>query len=215
MRKREAGYALIVILLFLALVLISLSAALPSTLMQGQREKEDELLFRGQQYQTAIGRFYKKFGRFPMKMEDLLETNKLAFLRKEYPDPMTKDGKWRLIRVGPAGQLIGSVHERKPSQGQGTAPSMGGQSTGEQTDESGQAATGGGSTGSGGGSSPYPIIGVASRSTERSIRVYDGYSRYVDWEFIYDPVKEAMKNQPGVPPVTGGSSPSGSSDSKN
>jgi type II secretory pathway pseudopilin PulG len=210
MRKSEAGYALIVILLFLALVLIALSAAVPNVLMQGQREKEEELLFRGQQYQTAIGRYYRKFGRFPMKMKDLLETNDLAFLRREYPDPMTKDGKWRLIRVGPAGQLIGSVHERKPQQGSGTGPGTG-PSAGEKEEASSGA--GGDSSASGSDSSPYPIIGVSSRSSKPSIQVYEGYSRYIDWEFIYDPVKEALKNRPGIPPATGSSSTSGSSSS--
>lgn len=74
-REQQSGYALLVILLMVTLVLISLAAAVPSVLHQGQREKEEELIFRGQQYQKAIARYYRKFGRFPMKMEDLLETN--------------------------------------------------------------------------------------------------------------------------------------------
>jgi len=198
---RQAGYALIVILLFAALVLVSLSAAVPSVLTQGQREKEAELIFRGEQYKQAIGRYYRKFGRYPLKIEDLLETNKLAFLRREYPDPMTPDGKWRLIRIGPTGELIGSAHERQPqgrpdaTSGQGSSPGSSEQSgSGEGQRRSSESSGTGGTT--------YPIAGVASRSTASSIRLYEGYSRYTEWEFIYDPVKEALQNQPGAQGAT-------------
>src|SRR3990170_1892342 len=206
MKPRQSGYALIVILLLAALVLIGLSAAVPRLLTQGQREKEEELIFRGEQYKRAIGRYYKTFGRYPMKIEDLLETNERAFLRQEFPDPMTRAGEWRLIRVGPMGELIGSVHERKPlgqpaagstAPGQGQQPSSGGSGSTSppQSGSSGSAS----SAPSSSGSSPYPIAGVASTSTARSLRLYESYDSYHQWEFIYDPVKEALGNRPVVP----------------
>ena len=111
--QRQSGYALIVILLLLAFVLISLSVAVPPVFKQAQREKEEELIFRGQQYQRAIGRFYRKFGRYPLKVEELMRTNDRNFLRRPFPDPMTRDGNWRIIRLGPAGQLVGSKHQQK------------------------------------------------------------------------------------------------------
>jgi type II secretory pathway pseudopilin PulG len=213
-QERQAGYALIVILLFVTLVLISLSTAVPSILTQGQREKEQELIFRGEQYKQAIGRYYRKFGRYPTKIEELLETNKLAFLRREYLDPMTKDGKWRVIRIGPTGELIGSSHEREPlgrpvgATGQGTGPGSTGTGPAGNPGTGTTGSTGGSSSGTGG--VEYPIAGVASQSTENSIRVYEGYSRYNEWEFIYDPVKEALESQPpvqgGTPLGTGSSS---------
>jgi type II secretory pathway pseudopilin PulG len=194
MKRPEAGYALIVILLMATLVLIALSAAVPRVLTQGQREKEEELLFRGRQYQRAIGLFYKKFGRYPTKIEELLETNERAFLRREFADPMTPGGEWRLMRVGPLGELMGSAHERQPL----------GQPSGASSSEQEQppAAPGSGTTssaGTSGGSGSQPIAGVASTSTARSIRVYEGYDVYNQWEFIYDPVKEALQNRPAVP----------------
>jgi type II secretory pathway pseudopilin PulG len=193
-------------------VLVSLSAAVPSLMMQGQREKEEELLFRGEQYKQAIGRYYRKFGRYPTKIEELLETNKLAFLRREYPDPMTKDGKWRLIRIGPAGELIGSAHERDPLGRPGGTTGQGSGSQGRTGQQGVGTTQTAGSSSSGSGGVKYPIAGVASQSTEPSIRLYEGYSRYNEWEFIYDPVKEALESQPpiqgGTPLGTGSSSDS-------
>ncbi len=200
--KTQAGYILLVLLLFLTLVVIGLSRAMPTVLSQGQREKEEELLFRGNQYKHAIGLYFKKFGRYPMKMEDLLKTNDRAFLRKEFRDPMTRDGNWRIIRVGPLGQLIGSVHERNPlgqtPGGQG-APGQGGPAGGggEQAGAPLAGERPGGDEA--GKDSPYPIAGVASRSTARSFRLYEDYDNYNEWEFIYDPVKEATQSRPGSP----------------
>src|SRR3990167_7585385 len=56
MRRRESGYALLVVILLAALVLIALSAVVPQVLTQGQREKEEELVFRGGQIGRAACR---------------------------------------------------------------------------------------------------------------------------------------------------------------
>ena len=78
---------------------------------QGRREREAELAWRGEQYQRAIGLYFRKFGKYPTKIDDLVkQTNGVRFLRQAYPDPMNKqDGSWRFIYVGPSGQLIGSL----------------------------------------------------------------------------------------------------------
>lgn len=177
MRRGQSGYALLVVLLLLALVLVALSTAVPRFLTQGQREKEEELVFRGQQYRRAVGLFYKKYGRYPRSMDDLLRFNDRSFLRRAFPDPMTPEGKWRLIRVGPGGEFIGSVN-RPPLMGSSAAappPSPGGFTEGPST---------------------YPLAGVASRSLAPSVRVYQGRSYYYQWEFIYDPTEEARRLSP-------------------
>ncbi|MFQ5662562.1 MAG: hypothetical protein ACE5HL_01865 [Terriglobia bacterium] len=193
MRNPQSGYALLIVLLMAALVLLSLSTAVPRLLTQGQREKEEELIFRGEQYRRAIGLFYKKYGGFPRSIEDLLETNERAFLRRRFPDPMRRNGEWRLIRVGPSGELIGTVNQRSPFE-QPESASGSEEETSEPTETRPDA---GGALSSGPGS--YPIIGVASRSTARAIRVYQGYTRYNEWEFIYDPTQEALGALPGAP----------------
>jgi len=55
-------------------------------------------------------------GRFPTSLDDLTKPKlgSLRFMRQAYKDPMNKEnGEWRLIYVGAAGQLIGSL---KPPQ---------------------------------------------------------------------------------------------------
>jgi hypothetical protein len=45
------------------------------------------------QYSRAVRRFFKKFGRYPTRIEELESTNSLRFLRKRYKDPMNRDPK--------------------------------------------------------------------------------------------------------------------------
>src|SRR5256885_12595395 len=74
------------------------------------------MIWRGKQYIRGIKLFYRKNGRFPTSVEDLTKPKmgSLRFMRQAYKDPVNKtDGSWRLIYVGPAGQLMGSL---KPPQ---------------------------------------------------------------------------------------------------
>ncbi len=115
-RRREAGTVLLLVIFFAAAILISMAAILPRIVMQGRREKEAELAWRGEQYVRAIRLYYRKYGHFPRSVEDFSKNpGNLHFLRKEYKDPMnTTDGSWRFIYVGPAGQLIGSLTRTLP-----------------------------------------------------------------------------------------------------
>jgi type II secretory pathway pseudopilin PulG len=101
-RSDEHGYILLTFLLMVTLMLIALGMAAPALKTQVKREREEELIHRGHQYAVAIRRYYKKFGRYPTKLEDLQNSNNLRFLRKVYKDPMTADGNFRLIRYGQA-----------------------------------------------------------------------------------------------------------------
>ena len=113
---REDGYALMIVVFFTALLLIATMVAGPRLLLEGKREKEKEMIWRGQQYVRGVKLYYRKMGRFPTTVDDLTKpkTGSLRFMRQAYKDPMNgEDGSWRLIYVGPAGQLIGSL---KPPQ---------------------------------------------------------------------------------------------------
>jgi type II secretory pathway pseudopilin PulG len=118
-RNREAGYTLLLAVFLVATMIIAAAVATPNILTEGRRQKEDDLVWRGNQYERAIGLYYKKFGRFPTKIEDLTnQTNGVRFLRRAYKDPMNKeDGSWRFIYVGPNGQLIGSNTQTSLLQG--------------------------------------------------------------------------------------------------
>jgi len=112
-RRKQAGYTLLLAVFMVASMIIVAAAAAPNILTQGRREKEEEMIWRGKQYARAIGMYYRKFGKYPTKVEDLTnQTNGVRFLRKAYTDPMNKDdGSWRFIYVGPNGQLIGSFRQ--------------------------------------------------------------------------------------------------------
>ena len=101
-RSRQQGYVLIVMLLFLALMVIGLTAGAPAMAQRVRREREIELIHRGKQYARAIKLFYRKFGRYPTRLEELEKTNNIRFLRRRYKDPMTESGDWRLIHFGEA-----------------------------------------------------------------------------------------------------------------
>jgi type II secretory pathway pseudopilin PulG len=94
------------------LMLLATLVAAPSVRTERKREKEEEMIWRGKQYVRAIKLYYRKNGRFPTSLDDLTKpkSGSLRYLRQAYKDPMNKeDGSWRLIYVGPAGQLIGSL----------------------------------------------------------------------------------------------------------
>ena len=98
------------------LLLLTAIVAAPSVRTERKREQEEEMIWRGKQYIHAIKLYYRKNGRFPTNVDDLTKpkNGSLRYLRQAYKDPMNKeDGTWRLIYVGPSGQLIGSL---KPPQ---------------------------------------------------------------------------------------------------
>jgi type II secretory pathway pseudopilin PulG len=110
--RRQNGYALLLVIFLTMLVMLGTIVAAPATRTERQREKEEEMIWRGKQYIRGIKLYYRKNGRFPTSLEDLTKpkNGSLRFLRQAYKDPMNKeDGSWRLIYVGPSGQLIGSL----------------------------------------------------------------------------------------------------------
>lgn len=111
----ESGYALLFMIFLVATLLLLATVANPNVVTQGRREKEEEMIWRGNQYVRAVRLFYRKNGHYPQSLEELTKPNaaNVHFLRKAYVEPMnTTDGSWRLIYVSPSGQLIGSVHYR-------------------------------------------------------------------------------------------------------
>src|ERR1700758_3618275 len=119
-KRGQEGYALTLVVFLMTLAVIASVAAAPSIITNGRREKEEEMIWRGKQYVRGIRlyvRYYQTHGgttRFPTSMEDLTK-NKVGirFMRQAYKDPVNKvDGSWRVIYVGPNGQLIGSLKNR-------------------------------------------------------------------------------------------------------
>src|SRR5688572_32363247 len=83
----DAGYAMAVLLVAMSVMAVMMSVAMPVWKQMAQREKEAELIFRGQQYARAIELMQRKMpGALPPNV-DLLVDQK--FLRKKYKDPIT------------------------------------------------------------------------------------------------------------------------------
>jgi hypothetical protein len=111
-KRRDGGYALLLTVFLTTILLLTAIVAAPSVRTERQREKEEEMIWRGKQYVRGIKLYYRKTGRFPTSLDDLIKSKNgsLRFLRQAYKEPMNKtDGTWRLIYVGPGGQLIGSL----------------------------------------------------------------------------------------------------------
>src|SRR5690348_12784405 len=88
-RRQDEGYILLTLMLMCAMVIIALAAVGPQLTHQIKRDREEEMIHRGVQYSRAIRKFYKKTGRYPVRLEELENTNNLRFIRKKYKDPIT------------------------------------------------------------------------------------------------------------------------------
>jgi type II secretory pathway pseudopilin PulG len=101
------------LLVAIALVSLMLSVAMPSWRTLAQREKEAELIWRGQQYDRALQLYRKKNAAPGAPSLDALVEGK--FLRKKYKDPIT-NGDFELVGVGQTGNAPGV---RQPQRGFG------------------------------------------------------------------------------------------------
>jgi len=106
--SREKGYILLTMLLVVALMAIFALTVITEMKFTMQRDQEEEMIHRGVQYSRAIRSYYKKFGRYPTRLEDLESANNLRFLRKRYKDPINKNQDFRLLHFGEQGVTLGS-----------------------------------------------------------------------------------------------------------
>ena len=92
---RNGGYAMITLMIAVLLLAIFLLMAVPLWETVMQREAEEELIFRGRQYVTAIGLYLKKHNNLHARDFEILHLEK--FLRRLYKDPMSADGRWDMV----------------------------------------------------------------------------------------------------------------------
>ncbi len=107
-RKSESGFAMLIIFVFAAAIAVSLYTQVPRYAFEAQRQKEQLLVDRGEQYQRGIQLYVRKLKKYPSSLEDLETTSNVRFLRKRYKDPMTGESEWRIIHVA-GGQLTDSL----------------------------------------------------------------------------------------------------------
>jgi len=160
------------LLVALGVMAIMMSMALPVWRHDAQREKEEELVFRGLQYVRAVRLYNAKTRSFPPSVDALVQGH---YLRKKYKDPITNDDFDLVSAANPNPQGVSGTAQpggRGPQSTVGAAPSSGG-----GLSNSGSSAFGGTVVGG--------LIGVRSKSKDESIRLYQNRSHYNEWTFLY------------------------------
>ncbi len=194
------------LLVAIAVMGVAMTVALPAWRQQTQREKEEELIFRGRQYVRAVQLFQRMYAAaYPPDVDSLVRQK---FLRKKYTDPMVKDGEFEILYQG-------SPIAVAPAQGRGgaqAAPAPRGGGVGQPAftfDSRSGAVVQGGQPRTGGVVGPRGgVVGVRSKSTEPSIRVYNGMTHYNEWLFMFVP-RAAAPGQRGGQGGPGGGMPGG------
>src|SRR6185436_14178810 len=103
-RGGERGFAMAALLVAIAVMAVVMSALLPVWKTLSVREKEEELVWRGQQYDRAIQLYRKKTSAPGAPSVDILVSGR--FLRQKYRDPIT-NGEFEMVGVSAAGTAPG------------------------------------------------------------------------------------------------------------
>lgn len=111
--QRSRGAILLGILVLMLLAGMGLATYTQSWAAARQRDKEEELLFIGRQFQQALESYYLSSPgpakHLPVKLDELVKDSRfpqpVRHLRKLYTDPFEPDTPWGVIRRGP--QIIG------------------------------------------------------------------------------------------------------------
>lgn len=181
----DGGYVLAVLLMSMAVAAVWMAAALPAWRHQAQREREEEGIFRGEQYARAIALFYIKNNcQLPQDVDMLVSGH---YLRKKWKDPIDNDDFNLIGGSSTSGQPIqagvGSSFQQPAQPPQGQSQQVG-------------------------------ISGVSPKSTATSIKLYNNQQQYSLWMFTYASALQKMgqscqrggpnNGRNGPPGATGG-----------
>jgi type II secretory pathway pseudopilin PulG len=211
-KGNQDGYAMAALLVAMSVAAVMMTVAMPAWKQMAKREKEEELIFRGTQYVRALRLFGTKYANASPPNVDILVEQR--FIRKKFKDPITNDdfqpilagqavpgapaspqpgsgGRGQTGQTSPSGRQSGSQSGSSPfGNGIGGSARAGGAGTGNAggpaTPLSPAGASGGGisSIGTPGAGATGGVIGVVSKSKDKSLRLYNGRSHYNEWAFI-------------------------------
>jgi len=159
--NEDRGYLVIMLMMAVFVITLGLLVAVPVWQTELQREKEEELIFRGKQYAEAV-RIYvlKNPGHYPASLKELLDKK---CIRRLYKDPLGPGGQWNVI-----------LTTGKPSAGRdGAAEVMIAPERVLPAIKNAQ------------------VLGVVSSSTNRSVKIYNDQESHDKWLFFFgqDPKK--------------------------
>jgi type II secretory pathway pseudopilin PulG len=199
--RSERGYALVALMGVMMFAMILMTAAAPSIKFHMQREREEEMLWRGHQIAVAIAAYNKaRPGTYPTDLKELVEgvsvgVKKIRLLRPSaLCDPMMPcepgSTNWRLVHPGDplikelldayiATQQKGAVILRPPPPNliqlaRLSATTLPGQEADTKLDGVSGPSNSPGLGFSNSLSDKKPIVGVVSRKTAQMFRAYLG-----------------------------------------
>ncbi|HKT79708.1 MAG TPA: hypothetical protein VJP86_05780 [Vicinamibacterales bacterium] len=168
------------LLVAMSVMAVMMSVVMPVWKQTAQREKEAELVFRGQQYTRAIRLFQQKAGpTFPPSLDVLVEQRAL---RRKYKDPITNDNFLLIPAAVPAGTQQQAVATQNSLQSLNSSTQS---SSSSLTSRSGSSASPYVKQDAMGTTVPGGIAGVVSSSPDESIMVLNGRTHYNEWEFRF------------------------------
>jgi type II secretory pathway pseudopilin PulG len=196
--KDERGMTLIAVMAMMAIFAIFMLAVAPTVQQQVQREKELESIRRGEEIAEAIKQYVShptKGGKLPESIDDLLEglpqgTKTRMILRASAAtDPLSPDGKWRLIKADP--DILAAFAKRVQTYNNGILPDspphqffnryaivvVNAKNTGTEDetdiiDDDFDVVT-----------DNQPFVGVASQSRAKAVISYYGIEKHSNWIF--------------------------------
>lgn len=187
--KKSRGYTLVALAMGLTVMAILIAAVLPLASMESQRDKEDELIFRGIQYAEGIRNFRRRYGRYPNTLKEMYEVRPRT-LRKLWKDPITNSDKWGIITLATGAPLPGQG-------GPGTGSPMPPGSMPPTPAPTAAPTPGFGAPPS---TTTGPVMGVYSLSKKKAFRLYQGRDVYNDWRFSEQTL---VNTGPPMPPGPG------------
>ncbi len=107
--QAQGGFTYLMLIWWVALSGVMLAALADNWSHAMRRQREAELVFRGEQIRQAIEAYHKVIlpggaAQWPSRLEDLLEDRRgpvmVRHLRRLWPDPITGDASWGLVMEG-------------------------------------------------------------------------------------------------------------------
>ncbi len=122
-RQRQAGFSYMVAIFALAVLALMTTRALENLQTTERRDREEELLFVGQQFAMAIEQYYEQSPGtqkvYPRDLDSLLLDERALRirrpLRRMYRDPIELGNGWGLVRASDGGVMgVYSLSRRTP-----------------------------------------------------------------------------------------------------
>ncbi len=191
--KKTRGYTMVALLIGLTIMSVMIAALLPLASAESQRDKEEELIFRGTQYAEGIRLFRRSYGRYPNSLKEMFDLRPRT-IRRLWKDPITNSDDWGLVSA-----TVGAPLPGQQGGGGGKPPGATGSMmptptpTPVPTPSSGFGATPAGASPVG------PVAGVYSKSKKKGYRIYQGREAYSDWRFTEQTLMQqtTSSGQPG------------------